>query len=221
MYAPAWELIQRCRRFHLHLLITATIAALSIIMLSGCSILFRQVSTSSGKNADTQSPVTPTQPRTLGEKLEAGTGTFDRNDPNFRLFDPCKEIDPSVYKNLGWEQDDISYLYLQESKAVSCNLYGTEENAGSGVMGVANDALPYSYIEQLGLVITGLEVTLPPGFYLHGSLVPMEEYCAAAVETNSGRLNVAYAGTAFVKQPKADTCQRAIDFLSEILGTEV
>jgi|GEM_PF-4192451 hypothetical protein len=221
MFLEQPGLVLYCRRFHLQTL-TVIIIAASIMMLTGCSIAVQQVTKSSGRSI-TDSSATATHHRlTLREKLEAGTGTFNRDDPNFHLFDPCKEISPETYHQLGWKQDELSYSYLEVSQIVNCGFSGTEENRGSGTMALANDALPYSHIQELGLVITDLDVELPTGFYIHEIISPDEEYCVAAVQTNAGRLNVTHASAPFaVAPPKTTICQKAVDFLSQILDTEV
>lgn len=221
MFLEQRGLVLCCRRFHLQTL-TVIIIAASIMMLTGCSIAAQQVTKSSGRSI-TDSSATATHHRlTLREKLEAGTGTFNRDDPNFRLFDPCKEISPETYHQLGWKQDELSYLEHREGhKMITCNFDRTEENQSNGIMGVSNDALPYSYIDELDLVITDLEVELPAGFYIHEIISPDEEYCVAAVQTNAGRLNVTHATSTLVTPPKTVICQKAVDFLSQILDTEV
>ena len=220
MFLEQPGLVLYCRRFHLQTL-TVIIIAASIMMLTGCSIAVQQVTKSSGRSI-TDSSATATHHRlTLREKLEAGTGTFNRDDPNFHLFDPCKEISPETYHQLGWKQDELSYSYLEVSQIVNCGFSGTEENRGSGTMALANDALPYSHIQELGLVITDLDVELPTGFYINEIISPDEEYCVAAVQTNAGRLNVTHATSTLVTPPKAVICQKAVDFLSQILDTEV
>lgn len=222
MFLEQPGLVLYCRRFHLQTL-TVIIIAASIMMLTGCSIAVQQVTKSSGRSI-TDSSATATHHRlTLREKLEAGTGTFNRDDPNFRLFDPCKEISAETYRQLGWKQDELSYLELREGyKMISCNFGSAEEDRSNGIMGVSNDALPYSYIDELDLVITDLEVVLPAGFYVHEIVSPDEEFCVAAVQTNAGRLNVTHASAPFaVAPPKTVICQKAVDFLSQILDTEV
>ncbi len=190
----------------------------STVLLTGCTAIFQQVNNKSNSESNGIEAGT----MTLGEKLEAGTGTFDRNDPSFQLFDPCVEISAEQYAELGYEVNEASYVEARDAFMINCSFFPTEGNTSSGVLSIASDGLPYSHLEEIGVVLTDMNIEAPDGAYFHE--FPNDEgqgLCIAAISTNSGRLSVTYKEGIGEKLTRQQSCKSASDLLTKILNLEI
>lgn len=171
--------------------------------------------------SQSEEPAVPTQtaePKTLGEVLEAGTGTFDPNDPNFTLFNPCTEVSQEQYEKLGLKVDEPATI--SRDGFTTCPLVEITFDPDKVAFVIGSDLIEFKHLEMEGLVIKEPGLVLPEGMYVHTYPDESDELaCTIAVSTNRGRLSIDGMGNRLMPGiTRHEVCQQAVDKFQEFLN---
>ncbi|MDO5099875.1 MAG: DUF3558 family protein [Corynebacterium sp.] len=193
-----------------------------VFLLSGCgfSTPLAQYLAVKNQSQSHQQPASSqvAEPKTLGEVLEAGTGTFDPNDPNFMVFDPCGDVTTKQYEEFGFVVSDVSRITRKDFAV--CTLRPNDYSNGDIGFNIATDVVAYEHVASLGLIVDQPLVPLPDHWYQHKlSDIDDELSCTIAVPTNRGRLTITSLGSrlTFGLTPEK-SCQEAVDMLQKIFA---
>ncbi|AKK07121.1 hypothetical protein CMUST_14140 [Corynebacterium mustelae] len=203
-----------------HRVLIATVVC-CVFLLSGCGLSTPLAQYLAVKNQP-QSHQLPAssqvaEPETLGEVLEAGTGTFDPNDPNFTLFNPCTEISEEQYEKLGFKINELSVVSRESLTA--CGLFDIKPSIYSVTFTIGTDTTTYEFLESSGLLRNEPGLVLPEGMYVHTYPGEFDEAeCTVAVSTNRGRLSISGIGSRIRSgNSRQMVCQQAVDKFQEFL----
>ncbi|WP_236690103.1 DUF3558 family protein [Corynebacterium mustelae] len=204
-----------------HRVLIATVVC-CVFLLSGCGLSTPLAQYLAVKNQP-QSHQLPAssqvaEPKTLGEVLEVGTGTFDPSDPNFMVFDPCGEVTKEQYEEFGFVVSDVSRIARKDFAV--CTLRPNDYSDGNVGFNIATDVVTYEHVASLGLIVDQSLVSLPDHWYQHKlSDIDDELSCTIAVPTNRGRFTITSLGSrlTFGLTPEK-SCQKAVDMLQKIFA---
>lgn len=179
--------------------------ALAALALTACSSDAPLIDAPSSPSSPTSAIVEP-----VAQPLELGD--FDP-EGDFEVFNPCTEIPAEVRTaaGLGEPVRDTAY---DGDRSVRCSFYPADRSLG-GFFSLTGDRVPFSRIEERGLLLSSSAESTISNVYLHhmGSGVPDE--CSAAVHTNHGRFVVQYTEISS-GQGRDQLCARAVDQLENI-----
>ncbi|MDO5098309.1 MAG: DUF3558 family protein [Corynebacterium sp.] len=204
-----------------HRVLIATVVC-CVFLLSGCGLStpFAQYLAAKNQSQSQQQPASSQadQPKTLGEVLEAGTGTFDPNDPNFSLFNPCTEITEKQFEQLGQKVWDVSVVSHENYN--NCGLLEITPDLGTVGFSIGADLITYDFLESSGLIRDEPGLVLPEGMYVHTYPDESDELsCTIAVSTNRGRLSIDGMGNRLMSGiTRHEVCQQAVDKFQEFLN---
>lgn len=178
---------------------------LAALALTACSPAAPLIDVTSSPSSATSVPVEPAaQPLELGD--------FDP-EGDFEVFNPCTEIPPEVRAAAGLGEPVRDPAY-DGDRSVRCSFYPVDRSLG-GFFSLTGDRVPFSRIEERGLLLSPSAESTIPNVYLHhmGSGVPDE--CSAAIHTNHGRFVIQYTEISSV-QGRDMLCFHAVDKLENI-----
>ncbi|MDO5097913.1 MAG: DUF3558 family protein [Corynebacterium sp.] len=204
-----------------HRVLIATVVC-CVFLLSGCGLSapFAQYLAAKNQSQSHQQAASSQadQLKTLGEVLEAGTGTFDPIDPSFEIFDPCTEVTKEQYAQFGQEIWHESHVLRDDFAA--CTTLPTESSSNDIGFNISTDVLTYEHVQSLGLIVDQPLVHLPEHWYQHKLSDNDDELdCTIAVQTNRGRINVTSLGSSLIFGLTPEkSCQEAVDMLQKIFA---
>ncbi|MDO5099764.1 MAG: DUF3558 family protein [Corynebacterium sp.] len=204
-----------------HRVLIATVVC-CVFLLSGCGLSapFAQYLAAKNQSQSHQQAASSQadQPKTLGEVLEVGTGTFDPSDPNFAVFDPCGEVTKEQYEQFGLAVSEESYMSRNDFAV--CSLKPIDISGNDLGFTISTDVVTYEHIESLGLVVDTPLVPLPEHWYAHKlSDRDPELTCTVAVSTNRGRISISTLGSRLIFGLTPEkSCQEAVDMLQKIFA---
>ncbi|AKK05463.1 hypothetical protein CMUST_05635 [Corynebacterium mustelae] len=193
-----------------------------VFLLSGCGLSTPLAQYLAVKNQP-QSQQLPAssqvaEPKTLGEVLEAGTGTFDPTDPNLTVFDPCGEVTKEQYEQFGLTIWDVSHTARKDFAVCAVNPIDVSKSDFGFT--ISTDVVTYEHIESLDLIVDRPLVALPEHWYQHRLSDKDDELdCTIAVSTNRGRISLTASGSNLVHGITPEmSCQEAVDMLQKIFA---
>ncbi len=127
-----------------HRVLIATVVC-CVFLLSGCGLSTPLAQYLAVKNQP-QSQQLPAssqvaEPKTLGEVLEAGTGTSNPTDPNFKIFDPCTEVTKEQYAQFGQEIWNESHVLRNDFAA--CTTFPVDNSDSDIGFNISTDVVTY------------------------------------------------------------------------------
>lgn len=198
------------------------------VFLSGCGLAGPISHYLAAKNqAQTQQHLVSTpaaEPETLGEVLETGTGTFDPNDPNFKIFNPCTEISKEEYAQLGLEFPFESNM--SGDLHAFCILQPTDSADNRFVFSVSVEAFAPEQVDYYAELVSEPVIPLPEHWYQqknsrHNDNEDLENTCRIVVPTNRGRIVfsslVSHISSELTPQ---GICQKSVDTLQKIFALQ-
>lgn len=212
---------------HLTRRIAAPIVICCVFFLSGCGLAGPISHYLAAKNqAQTQQHLVSTpaaEPETLGEVLEAGTGTFDLNDPNFKIFNPCTEISQEEYAQLGFTFSVEPHVTMDH--LIICSLKSIDSSNSDFGVSIAADTVTPDQVTTYAEVVTDPVIPLPEHWYQHKyhdfGDEDLENNCTIVVPTNRGRIVVtSLASSSVFKLAPETVCQKSVDTLQKIFALQ-
>ncbi|MDO5097169.1 MAG: DUF3558 family protein [Corynebacterium sp.] len=204
-----------------HRVLIATVVC-CVFLLSGCGLSapFAQYLAAKNQSQSHQQAASSQadQPKTLGEVLEVGTGTFDPNDPNFAVFDPCGEVTKEQYEQFGLTIWDVSHTARKDFAVCAVNPIDISKSDFGFT--ISTDVVTYEHVESLGLIVDQPLIPLPEHWYQHRLSDKDDELdCTIAVSTNRGRISLTASGSNLVHGITPEmSCQEAVDMLQKIFA---
>lgn len=156
--------------------------ALAALALTACSSDAPLIDAPSSPSSPTSAIVEP-----VAHPLELGD--FDP-EGDFEVFNPCTEIPAEVRTaaGLGEPVRDTAY---DGDRSVRCSFYPADRSLG-GFFSLTGDRVPFSRIEERGLLLSSSAESTISNVYLHHMGLGAEHDCSAAVHSNRGRFIVQY-----------------------------
>ena len=139
-------------------------------------------------------------------------GDFDP-EGDFEVFNPCTEIPAEVRAaaGLGEPVRDTAY---DGDRSVRCSFYLVDSSL-AGFFSLTGDKVPFSRIEERGLLLSANAESAVQDVYLHHMGLGAENDCSAAAHTDRGRFIVQYTEISST-QGREKLCALAVDKLEDI-----
>lgn len=178
---------------------------LAALALTACSPAAPLIDVTSSPSSATSVPVEPAaQPLELGD--------FDP-EGDFEVFNPCTEIPPEVRAAAGLGEPVRDPAY-DGDRSVRCSFYPVDRSLG-GFFSLTGDRVPFSRIEERGLLLSPSAESTISNVYLHHMGLGAEHDCSVAVHSNRGRFIVQYNEISSA-QSREMHCALAIEKLENI-----
>jgi len=160
---------------------------------------------------ESTTPVATTTTAAAEPALELGD--FDP-EGTFTVFDPCTEIPADVLAEAGLGEA-VGEPYDDGNRSAMCSFSGEPSRGLKGVFSLVGDRNPKSKLEELGLILEGVQVDVPTGMYLHTMPEDLGKDCSVALHTNRGRFVVKYS-EALTDQPREHFCEASLFTMTTI-----
>lgn len=177
---------------------------LTALMLTACSPDDTPI------DAPSSPPASPTTVEPVAEPIELGD--FDP-EGDFEVFNPCTEIPAEVRAEAGLGEPVRETAY-DGDRSVMCTFHPTDTSL-RGFYALTGDRVPFSRIEERGLLLDPSAESTIPGVYIHHLGLGAEHDCSAAIHTTRGRFIVQYSEIS-AEPDRAARCVLALEKLEEI-----
>ncbi|MFV8395667.1 DUF3558 domain-containing protein [Corynebacterium hindlerae] len=144
--------------------------------------------------------------------------TFNPKDPNFRLFDPCTELDDEVFKKAGLGKR-LRFGSEPGADFRLCGFSASEDEAFSGTISVIMNRVNLETVRRKHVVISENASNVIPGVYQHRLDEKSTSECTSTSQTSRGQFEVKVHDLDKALTGE-EVCKRSLAFL-EILYPEV
>lgn len=144
--------------------------------------------------------------------------TFNPKDPNFKLFDPCTELDDEVFKKAGLG-GKTQLGNRPTGDYFTCSFSKLDDSDYFGVVSIATNKVNQQIVEQKTMLISSDVESQIPNVYQYRLSADSDNECASVAQTSGGQLDVSLM-TVDPKMSAEQICDESLSFL-EILYPEV